>query len=163
MKFLSTLVMAMALFTTQAMAASNNGLKEAFEELDYALSVEWDQNDIDFHKAQTDLFVDKISELQEAGLTNAELMNFTLSQVKNGQVAASLTELFDLVNADKLSETQVLEMVQSIRKDSQAQGANWSGTTTIVALSIFVVAAVATYAVLKTRHETAKNSISNVR
>ncbi len=163
MKSFMTLVLAMVLLSTQAMAATNNNLKEAFNDLDYALSVEWDQKDEAFHKAQTDLFVDRIAELQEAGLTNAELMNFTLSQVKNGQVAKSLTDLFNLVNSNMLSENQVLEMVQSVRKDSQAQGANWSGAATVVSLSVFIVAAVVTYAVLKTKHETAKNSISNVR
>ncbi len=163
MKSFVTLFLAITLFSTQAMASSSNGLKAAFDELDYSLSVEWDQSDEAFHKAQTDLFIDRVATLQEAGLTNAEIMNFTLAQVKNAKVAAELTELFDLVNANKLSEDQVLEMVQSIRKESRSQGANWSGTATIVTVSVFIVAAVATYAVLKTRHETAKNSISNVR
>ena len=163
MKSLITLFLALSLFSTQAMATTHNGLKEAFDDLDYALNVEWDQKDEVFHKSQTDLFIDRVAELQDAGMTNAELMNFTISQVKNGKVAADITALFDLVNANKISETQVLEMVQAMRKDSQTQGANWSGTTTIIALSVFIVAAVATYAVLKTRHETAKNSIGNVR
>jgi autotransporter adhesin len=163
MKSFITLFLAFSLFSTQAMATTNAGLKDAFNELDYALSVEWDQQDEAFHRAQTDLFIDRIVELQAAGLTNAEMMNFTISQVKNNRVAADLTTLFDLVNANKLSENQVLEMIQTMRKDSQTQGANWSGTATIVTLSIFVVAAVVTYSALKTRHETAKNSIGNVR
>lgn len=163
MKSFVTLFLALTLFSTRAMASSNNGLKAAFDDLDYSLSVEWDQQDETFHKAQTDLFVDRIAELQEAGLTNAEMMNFTLSQVKNAKVAAELTELFDLVNANKLNESQVLDMVQAIRKNSHTQGASWIGTATIVTVSILVVAAVATYAVLKTRHETAKNSVGNIR
>ena len=139
MKSLYTFLLAFSLLSGQAMATSNNGLKAAFDDLNYALEVEWDQVDANFHKAQTDLFEDRIRQLHKQGLTNSEMMDFALSEIKDQKVRLEVSELFMLVNANKLSEVRALEIVQSLRENSSASGANWHVSRIHVTGIAFVV------------------------
>jgi len=81
-KKLITLMMVLSIFTVQAHASTHDGLKAAFDELNYALTVEWDQKDKDFHASQMKKFTASLRDLQSKGLTNAQLVDFAKSQVR---------------------------------------------------------------------------------
>lgn len=89
-KKMITLMMVFALFTVHANAASQNNLKAAFDELNYSLTVEWDQKDKDFYNNQMKTFRGTLRELQRDGLSNSELIEFVKSEVKDQRIARDL-------------------------------------------------------------------------
>ena len=48
-------LLALMIFVGSAEAAAGNGLKEAFDEFQYAMSVEWDQKDASFFEENVPL------------------------------------------------------------------------------------------------------------
>src|SRR5690606_13398261 len=90
------------LFIVQANASTPNGLKAAFDDLNYALTVEWDQRDRSFYDAQMQKFESHLNSLQAQGLTNQELIEFTLTQVKDEKLAKDLRTAFSMIAINKM-------------------------------------------------------------
>ena len=75
--------MAFAMVTVQANAVSNNSLKAAFDELNYSLSVDWDQTDRAFYNAQMEKFTAKVKELQIQSIFLPSKSSFFFDQSMN--------------------------------------------------------------------------------
>lgn len=127
---------AFAFVSVQTNAATHNSLKAAFDELNYSLSVEWDQKDLSFYQAKTEEFKTKI-----AGVSSAELIEFTLCQVKDKQLAAELSNAFTLIQLNKMNQVEARDLVMETISKSYNSGANWSGDTywAIGAVLVFLV------------------------
>jgi Skp family chaperone for outer membrane proteins len=136
---------AFALVTVQAQAATNNSLKAAFDELNYSLSVEWDQKDRAFYDAKMKQFQARIGELQAQGLSNSELVDFAKSQVKNEAMARDVETAFSLIQINKMSVTEANTLVRDMVRNSYSTGASWSSTTTLLGglAILLLVAAIA--------------------
>lgn len=146
MKRVLALIMLMSFVTVQANAATNNSLKTAFDDLNYTLSVEWDQQDKDFYNAQVDGFQDKIESLKADGLSNQELVDFAISNTKNEKLAKDLKGLFGTIEANKLSETEARKLVIDTITKSYSVGASWTSDAAyiaVVALVLVIVIAAA--------------------
>src|SRR5690606_33381384 len=111
MKRLVSLVLLTALISVQANAASSNSLKQAFDELNFSLSVEWDQKDRDFYAEATKEFQDKVAELQKEGLSNAELLDFAKTQIKDSKVQKELETALNLIQVNMLSEKEARKLI----------------------------------------------------
>lgn len=137
----------LVLFIVQAHAVADNGLKAAFDELNYSLSVEWDQQDQNFYKETMSKFTGQISDLQKSGLTNEELVNFTLSQLKDKKLQADVEKTFALVELNKMSAEQAQDHVKQLVNHSYNRGASWGGSvmnkTYLIVLIIAIVVIVA--------------------
>ena len=145
-KFLA-IVSLLCLIVVQAHAVSNNGLKAAFDELNYSLSVEWDQKDQAFYDAKVAEFNSEIEALQKAGLSNQELVDYALSQVKDQKLANDLEKTFALVELNKMSPEQAKAHVKKLIDQSYNRGASWSGEVihggAILVIIILIVVVVA--------------------
>ncbi len=119
---LFTCFIALALLTVQAQASSQQGLKAAFDELNYALEVRHLDRASAFKT-----FSERVSALQEQGLTNAELITFTQSQVKNRALAAELGAVFATIQAERLSGEEALDMVRDLVGRTYQSGSSWTG------------------------------------
>src|SRR5687767_9331344 len=94
-------VIAFCMLTVQSFAATNNGLKAAFDNLNYSLTVEWDQTDRAFYNQKMEDFAQS---LRAANVSNQELVEFTVSQVKDEKLAKDLRTAFTMVQINKMDQ-----------------------------------------------------------
>jgi uncharacterized protein YoaH (UPF0181 family) len=140
-KKLITLMMVLSIFSTQANAASQNSLKAAFDELNYAMAVEWDQQDKDFYQAQMQKFSNEIRSLQAEGLTNEELIAFVKSEIKDAKTARDMETAFNMISINKMSSEEASKYMLDSMKRSYAVGASWNGEILIyVGVAVLIVA-----------------------
>lgn len=137
--------LAFAFVTVQANAVSNNNLKTAFDELNYSLSVEWDQQDRAFYDAQMAKFTAQVQELQAKGLSNAELMEFATSNIKDKNLAKEVQNAMTLVQINKLSASEARKMLLDTVGKNYSAGASWSSDGILYGalIVLLIVAAVA--------------------
>lgn len=143
MKRLFSFLFMFILLTVHATASTQDGLKAAFDELNYSLTVEWDQKDMSFFNNQSEKFTTELMKLRDSGMTNKELMDFAVSQVKDKNLAKEIQTTFSMVSINAMSTEDAQEHVKSIITKSYGTGASWSGratATTVVA--IIAIAAV---------------------
>ncbi len=136
-----TLMMVVAIFTVQAHASTQNGLKAAFDEMNYSLTVEWDQKDKSFYDAQMKKFMGQVRELQKQGLTNAQMVEFAKSQIKDQKVAKDLETAFSMITINKMSSEEASQYMIESMKRAYSNGASWNGDVLIyLAVGLLIVA-----------------------
>ena len=141
-KKIMALMMVVSIFTVNAHAVSQNGLKAAFDELNYSLTVEWDQKDKDFYANQMKTFSGSLRDLQSKGLTNAQLVEFVKSEVKDAKVAKDLETAFNMIAINKMSSEEASKYMVETMKKSYSAGASWNGEVFIyLAVGLLIVAA----------------------
>lgn len=134
--------MIFCMLVVQANAATHNGLKAAFDDLNYALTVDWDQTDRAFYSSQMEKFSSQIKSLQEQGLTNKELMDFALSQVKDEKAAKDLQTAFTMITINKMSPKEAQRYVTEVMNKSYSRGASWGGEVIVGAVVLVLIIAV---------------------
>jgi hypothetical protein len=122
-----TMMMVVAIFTVQAHASAKDGLKAAFDEMNYSLTVEWDQKDKTFYENQLKKFTQTVRDLQKAGLTNDQMIAFAKSQVKDAKVAKDLETAFSMITINKMSSEEASKYMMDSMKRAYSNGASWSG------------------------------------
>lgn len=140
--FMSSLVF--CLFIVQANAATHNGLRSAFDELNYSLNVEWDQADKAFYNKAQEKFASSLRDLRAQGLTNQELINFALAEVKDSKLQRDLEAAFNMVSISKMSQIEAHAYITEVLAKSSTQGASWNGGSAIagiLVLALFVAVA----------------------
>ncbi len=142
---LITFVLAMSIFTVHADVGSKQSLKAAFDELNYSLTVEWDQKDRNFYDAKVEAFTKIVKELQSQGLTNAELVDFVKSNLKDKSLAKDLETAYSLISINKLSQAEARKLVMDTTSKAYSKGASWAGETLVYGalIILIIVAAVA--------------------
>lgn len=135
-KMFATLAI-VTMFTVQVNAAtnevrafaSNGSIKEdlttAYDELNYSLTVEWDQKDPVFRAQKMNEFFKSVRNLQSKGLTNAELVDFAKSQLKDAKAAKDLGAALNVIEINKMSTEEANRYVVETMKKSYSVGASW--------------------------------------
>ncbi len=138
---LFTLLMVFAIFTVQASASTQNGLKAAFDEMNYSLTVEWDQQDRNFYEGQLKKFTSTVRELQKLGLTNAQMIEFAKTQVKDAKAAKDLETAFSMITINKMSSEEASKYMMDSMKRAYSHGASWNGEVIVyLAVGLLIVA-----------------------
>ena len=127
-----TLMMVLSIFTTSAYANSNAGLKAAFDEMNYSLSVEWDQKDKAFYEAQSAKFKKTLESLKAQGLTNEEFLAFVKIEVKNEKIAKEIETAFNMISLTKMSPADAASYMSQTMKGSYSAGASWNGDASLL-------------------------------
>lgn len=142
---LITFVLAMSIFAVHADVGSKQSLKAAFDELNYSLTVEWDQKDRAFYDAKVASFSKIVTELQAQGLTNAELIDFVKSNIKDKALAKDLETAYTLISINKLSQAEARKLVLDTTSKAYSKGASWAGEVLVYSaiIVLIIVAAVA--------------------
>lgn len=144
-------VIALCLLTVQSFAATNNGLKAAFDNLNYSLSVEWNQSDRAFYNQKMDDFAQAI---KAANVSNQELVEFTVSQVKDEKLANDLRTAFTMVKINNMDPKEAQNYVLNVLNKSYANGASWNGGAVVGgAIVVLLIVAVAFFATGNARVE----------
>lgn len=123
-KFIS-LFLILSVFSFSAQAGTQAGLKEAFDELNYALTVEWDQQDSAFYEAQTEKFYHELKSLRDEGLSDADLLAFVKSNISNQEQLAEVENVLNIINTQKMSHAEAAELIVSLNLSQK--GASWNG------------------------------------
>lgn len=132
------LSMVFCLFIVQANAATHNSLKSAFDELNYALTVEWDQTDRNFYESQMNKFSATLETLQANGMTNAELVDFAVSQLKDEGAQKDLRTALSMVKINNMTQSEAKRYVTDVMNKSYNRGASWGGEV-VVGVVVFVL------------------------
>ncbi len=122
----------LVLFSLSVKAYSSTEVHTAMAELDYALTVEWDQQDRDFYEVQVEKFHKVINEQKESGLTDQQVFQLALSNVKDQKLAQELYLGLKMGHYD----------LNEVFAKTHQQGASWNGKTVgfiAVGVAIFVV------------------------
>lgn len=140
-QFISSMMVA-AILTVNASASTTatEGLKEAFNELNYALTVEWNQTDKSFHEEQMQKFSSAIRDLQKQGLTKVQMVEFMKSEIQDEKVAKEVEETLNMIALTKMSTAEASKLMVSTMKHSFGQGASFNGEAVLhVAVGILLI------------------------
>jgi len=144
---LTSFTHAFAMTPVQETSAMAKALEKTFTEMNYSLNVEWDQKDQVYFNNTVDGFEGQVKDLQDQGLTNKELIEFTLAKVKDKQTQKDIAEIAKVISESNMSPDQARDFALEKLSSTQSQGASWSGSrmgiklVVILALIIIIVCA----------------------
>jgi hypothetical protein len=141
LKKIFTFMMAFAIVIVQAEAASNNGLKAAFDEMTYNIEQQGLGDNKEFVNGELQKFSAVVRELQRQGMTNTQLIDFAKSEIKDQKVAKDLETAFNMISINKMSSEDAASYMTEALKRSYSKGASWSGQVYIyMAVGLLIVA-----------------------
>jgi hypothetical protein len=141
MKRFFVLALTLVIFSIQAHAATGNGLKAVIDEFNYSLSVEWDQKDQSFLNAQSEKLTRELQRLQQSGISNQELMNQVLLEIKDQNLAREIQTTFSMVSLNAMSAKEAQEHIKTAVSKSYATGASWNGSAFVGVVAALVLIA----------------------
>lgn len=132
-------LLACSIFSASAMPSTTQGLKAAFDEFNYSVTVEWDQKDPSFLEAKKLELMQTISGLEAEGMTRSELIAFAKSQLKDANLIKNLDSVLEAISLNKMTSEEANNfMIRSI-ENSQAQGANWNGVIILTPVGLLIL------------------------
>jgi hypothetical protein len=141
LRTLFSFVLSLAITISSVGASTQTSLKDAFDEFNYSISVEWDQKDLGFYENQRKKFIDNISELQAQGTTYQEMIDFLRSQVKDGTLAKDLETAFNMIQINRMSQDEAHKYLLQTINNSYSTGASWNGETGYwISMGVVVIA-----------------------
>jgi hypothetical protein len=125
-------------FTANVFAATGSvqALERAFDNYNYAVTVEWDQKDPTFHEQQTKKLIEDITTLRNNGLTRDEIVSVVEKKVADKKALEALKLKLSLLNI-----TSPEDLSQALREsDLYTHGASWNGSAAMFIFpALFVV------------------------
>lgn len=127
LKRMSTLFLALA-FVTSASASTvgPQAVQSVIQEFNYSISVEWDQKDPAFYKAQVEKLKSELAALQADGVPMSDIIAASVSSIKDAKLAADMKAALEVVQAGKLGIEEAQAMVFEAARNSNSRGASWS-------------------------------------
>src|SRR5688572_5932951 len=92
-------------------ARANSDLKLAFDDLNYSLSVEWDQQDQDFYAHQINKFSQTVEKLN---LSSEELLQFVQAEIKNKKLAQEMIEALKIIKLSRMDTNEASQYMRDI-------------------------------------------------
>jgi hypothetical protein len=130
MKIIISFMLVLFTFNTYAISPFAQEFKQAIDEFQFGLTVEWDQKDLSVRNEITKELLGKIRELRAKGMTSKEFQDVLKSKGQNPPMPVSYVKDVELVNeAFKNSK-------------SYARGASWNGEAVLTTSFILATAAV---------------------
>lgn len=130
------LIMLCLVLIPGANASTREGLKQAFDEFNYSLNVEWDQTNQKQYGIIYSQFASQMKELYAQGLTREEMINFLKAETVGSGLGKDLETIMNMVEINKMSEQEAFEFITQSVKQSQAQGASWAPSSGKVILIV---------------------------
>lgn len=141
-----TLIFTMNTFAS-SMSVGALELEKAFDEYQFAITVEWDQKDSKFYDEQTEALFGKLTTLmQEHGLKKEDILSFTEKKSNSTKELEALKLKFNLLPSTATPK----ELVQVLKSNSQSlysRGASWNGEILVQKLFGVVIVAFLLHAI----------------
>lgn len=139
-KKLFSAMMIVSIFTVQAHAATNNGLKAAFDEMTYSIE-QSDPSDKAAVESNLKKFTAVVRDLQKQGLTNSQMIDFAKSEIKDQKVAQDLETAMNMIKINKMDSEDASKYMLDTLKGSLSKGASWNGEVFVyLAVGLLIVA-----------------------
>lgn len=119
---------AFAMAPVQEVSAMSKELERTFDQMNYSLNVEWDQKDAKFFKDTVDAFEKEVTTLQKKGLTNKELMAYTMTKIKDKQTQKDIAEISKVISESNMSSDEARAFALEKLNSTYSQGTSWSGS-----------------------------------
>lgn len=133
------LSMAMILPTVQVQA-QDVSLDSAIDNLQYRLTVEWDQKDLGAQKKIMSDFATELDLLKKQGVSDQDIFKSLSAKAFDAQTSKDIEQLASFAKANHLDPKQVRKLVVDYANKSQKLGTSWSPEATVgLAIGIFVV------------------------
>lgn len=149
LKTIFTSFLVFLLTTVNSIASTGQGLKLAYDDFYYSVTVEWDQKDQKFFDAQMNKFQDALRDLEAQGLTKAEIQDFAANKVSQDP---SISKEFQIILASvELQDMSPMEAANYIHSHSHgryAQGSSWDGNTGVYLLGTVLASVVVMFVYL---------------
>jgi hypothetical protein len=117
-------------------------LDSAISDLQYGLSVEWDQKDAAVQKKILGEFAANVTQLNKEGVTSDQIFSALSEKAFDAQTSKDLANLAAYAKAKRLNDAQTHKLILEYANKSQKFGASWSSEATIAVVVILVLAIV---------------------
>ncbi len=142
MKFFSWLLMLSLVSNAFAASGGSAGLQEAFNEYEYAITVEWDQKDKAMEEKINKEFYSKVDGLfKKEGMTAAAVEEFLASRVHDKAKLASIKAQANLLSLEADSSADLAALLSKAAPDMGLSGTSWNGSTVVLQIGALVLLA----------------------
>lgn len=125
-KKLITVLAIFSLITVSASVPQQN-IKNAINDFNFSITVEWDQKDMIFYEAAVAKFQAELIALSKAGMNNKEIVESVLKNIQNKKVTDDLKNILTVIDVEKMSPIEAVEFARHHVQTSQIEGANFIG------------------------------------
>lgn len=134
-------------FNVLAASGTIHELERQLDEYQYALTVEWDQEDGKFYSEQTQIFFKNLSILMvEKGLSKDEVVSLIESKITDKTALEALKLKLSLMGEVNSSE-ELIKVLQDNASSFYTRGASWNGRSIETFALGFLVVAVIGYTI----------------
>lgn len=123
------LLMATILPMNQVLAQELS-LDSAISNLQYSLTVEWDQKDLKAQKAILGAFAADVETLKKQGISDAQIFQALSDRAFDAQTSKDIEQLAAFAKNKKLDQKEVRKLVVDYANKSQKLGTSWSSEAT---------------------------------
>lgn len=127
---LLALTMAMV-FPMVQVQAQETTLDSAISNLQYRLTVEWDQKDLGAQKKIMSDFAAELDQLKKQGVTDQEIFKSLSAKAFDAQTSKDIENLAKYAKANNLDQKQIRKLVVDYANKSQKLGTSWSSEATV--------------------------------
>lgn len=133
------LIIAFSVFTGELQATTGTSLKQAFDEFNYTVTVEWDQKDRTVYDQAVAKLKAKFAAAQAEGYNNGELLDAIAEQSSNVALKKELQALRVQAELGLISKSEIEKRVQDAVSRSYARGASWNGEAVLLGVVGLIV------------------------
>ncbi len=133
MKKLASVILALTMATILPMnqvMAQGVTLDSAISNLQYKLTVEWDQKDAKAQKEILGAFAADVESLKKQGVSDEQIFKALSEKAFDAQTSKDIANLAAYAKAKKLDQKQVHKLVVDFANKSQKLGTSWSSEAT---------------------------------
>lgn len=124
------IALVLCMITTTVFANTKQELQNAFQNLNYDLTVEWDQKDKAVLSAKLENFQTVINGLKDKGVTNNEILTAVKEMIHNPKLIEDLELQASLNNINDSND--LTDFLWKNRQGMTVQGASWSGAVEFI-------------------------------
>lgn len=134
-----------AIFISEASFAQSENLKKIVDEFQYAITVDWDQQDQAVYQSKVKIFHEQ---LEAAHVSQTELYQFLSASTQDDSLKRELQTILTLISLNQLGQEKAQQMMDELLHANFSRGASWNGRAVLITASIAIVAAVFTWAII---------------
>lgn len=118
---------ALVCFSFSTLANVDAKIASIFDEVEFKLSVEWDQKDQAFYNETVRNFEKQLGDLAQEGVAPSDVLNYLQSNIKDKKVASELSDLVSTIDVETMSLEDSKSLIQDYVDGMKNTGANYSG------------------------------------
>lgn len=116
------------LLSVSAFASSKSELiAPLYQDLEFKLTVEWDQKDGAFYNEALKNFKEEILKLKDQGVTSEDIFNYLKESSKDAKVSDEINEIINSVDLSKMDLQETNDLLNKYATKAFSKGASYHG------------------------------------